>query len=88
MAEETKAECEARWTQYAIDYLLGKQITGIRYLSDDEMAVLGWGCRCLVLELSDGTTIYPSRDDEGNDAGSLFGTAPDGKNLAFPVMHW
>jgi hypothetical protein len=31
-----------------------------------------WHSAPVVLTLDDGTEIYPSRDDEGNDAGALY----------------
>ena len=42
-----------------------------RYLTDEEMDAFGWRYRCIVLTLDDNTLIFPSRDDEGNDAGAL-----------------
>jgi hypothetical protein len=37
-----------------------------------------------MIELEDGTIIYPSRDDEGNDAGALF--TSNEKTPTLPVM--
>jgi hypothetical protein len=34
---------------------------------------MGWARRPLVIELDDGTLMFASRDDEGNDGGALFG---------------
>jgi hypothetical protein len=36
------------------------------------MKGLYWFERGIVLELDDGTSIFPSRDDEGNGPGALF----------------
>jgi hypothetical protein len=33
---------------------------------------LGWSRSTVVIFFRDGTYIFPSRDDEGNDAGALF----------------
>jgi hypothetical protein len=37
-----------------------------------EMQDFFWQSRALVLELDDGSMIFPAADDEGNDAGVLF----------------
>jgi len=52
--------------------LLGKRIVAVRYMSAEEMGDLGWSQRSIVLQLDDGNLLYPSCDDEGNDAGALF----------------
>jgi len=46
---------------------------------------MGWYSRPIVIHLDDGSMIFPSQDDEGNDGGALFGQGPDGKDLTFPV---
>ena len=35
------------------------------------MDAFGWRYKCIVLTLDDNTLVFPSRDDEGNDAGAL-----------------
>ena len=45
---------------------------------------LGWYSRCVVMILDNGTVVYPSQDDEGNGAGSLF--TNDYKNPVLPVI--
>ena len=65
---------ERTWTDAASKLLKGKKITEVRYLSKKEARDLGWNRRSIVLQLNDGTVIYPSRDDEGNDGGALFTT--------------
>lgn len=52
----------------------GKKIIDVRQMSDAEMEEEGWDTRAIVLVLDDGTILYPSKDEEGNDAGALFGT--------------
>ena len=52
--------------------LQGKTIAEIRYMNDDEKEMLGWNKKSIIIILDDGTAIYPSKDDEGNDAGALF----------------
>jgi len=65
-------EIEERWNGLASDLLKGKTIIGVRYMNEQEKEMLGWHSRCVIISLDDGTSIYPSRDDEGNDAGALF----------------
>lgn len=63
--------------------LIGKRIVKIRPISDSEKENEGWegsGCTS-VLELDDGTLIYPSGDDEGNSGGTLFGKDKKGKTF-------
>jgi hypothetical protein len=62
------------WVEIAKSQLLDRKIVEVRYLTDDEMDGLGWSQKCVVMVLDDGNIIFPSRDDEGNDAGSLFTT--------------
>jgi len=60
------------WTNTAKQVLLGKKITGVRYLTSEEQENLAWYHKCVVITLEDGTLIFPSQDDEGNDAGALY----------------
>jgi hypothetical protein len=60
-----------RWTDTANSVLLNRKIVNVRYLTDDEMDAFGWRYKCIVLTLDDNTLVFPSRDDEGNDAGAL-----------------
>ena len=75
-----------RWTDYARKHLVGRTIKAIGYMSAEEADELGWYGRALVIELDDGTALFPSQDDEGNDAGALFGQGPSGAELTFPVL--
>lgn len=76
----------ARWKEYGEKHLLNKKIVAVRYLTKAEMDSLGWNSRALVIQLEDGTMVFPSRDDEGNDAGALFGQSAKGEELTFPVI--
>jgi hypothetical protein len=60
------------WNNKAKEVLVGKTITGARYLNDAEMDNMGWCKRPICFTLNDGTTCIISADDEGNDGGSLF----------------
>ncbi len=60
------------WETDIAKVLVGKKIVAIRYMTDEEMDNHGWSRRALIIQLDDGTAIYPSADDEGNGAGALF----------------
>lgn len=78
--EETKEQLIQRWVDAASKLLLGCEVIDVRYMTDKEQEALGWSCKPAVLTLKskDGKkfAIYPSSDDEGNDAGALFTTKP------------
>jgi hypothetical protein len=79
-----------RWTQYGTKHLAGRKIIAVRYMTAKEMEGLGWSRSALVLQLDNGTIIYPSQDDEGNGPGSLFGQTNGAgrraEQLTFPVI--
>lgn len=65
--------------------LVGRRITAITRLSEDEAKTEGWEQQivtCIVLD--DDTHLFPSGDEEGNFGGALFGRDSDGN--AFRVM--
>jgi hypothetical protein len=74
------------WTGLAQDQLVGRKIVKVRYMTKEEMSEWGWYHSPLILELDDGTLLYPSRDDEGNDAGALFGQDEGDEGFLFPVI--
>jgi len=65
-------ELEQKWTNDIAALLVGKKITKVRYMTEAERDQIGWYGRPIVILLDDGTALYPSRDDEGNDAGAIF----------------
>lgn len=77
---------EKQWTNYAKERLVGKQIKRVRYLTNEEAKGLDWYSRPVVIELNDGSLILPSRDDEGNDGGAMFGQSNQGDDWTFPVI--
>lgn len=78
--------CQVLRNKYASDNLVGKKVTAVRYMTDEEVEDMGWNSKALVIQLDDSSIIFPSRDDEGNDAGALFGQTKDGEELTFPVI--
>ena len=65
------------WTAQAASVLEGRTIKKVRYLDEDELRSLYWRSTAIVLELDNGTLVFPSCDDEGNDAGALYTTNED-----------
>ena len=65
-------ELNTYWVNQSERVLLGRVIKSIRYLTDEEMELMGWYKRPICFELDNGTLCIPSMDDEGNDGGSLF----------------
>lgn len=80
----TTKTTDCHWTKTAKKLLEGRKIVLVRYLDDEEAASEGWSRRSVVLQLDNGLMIFPSMDDEGNDAGALFTT--DEKTPTLPVL--
>ena len=66
------------------DNITGQKIVKIRHMTPEEAEFEGWEddrSRTTVLVLANGTVLYPSRDEEGNGAGELFGKGPQGTGI-------
>ena len=74
------------WAKYAKTRLEGRTIVSVRYLKKEEMEDMGLYQRPLVMQLDDGSLLYPSKDDEGNDGGTMFGQSSKGEDWIFPVL--
>jgi len=66
------ASTKQRWVTEIETKLLGKKITGIRYMTDKEVEEFGWSNAAVVIQLDDGGELIASADDEGNNAGAIF----------------
>ena len=60
-----------KWETDITKALKGKVVAGVRYMTDREQQGMGWFRKAAVIVFTDGTYMYPSCDDEGNDAGAL-----------------
>jgi hypothetical protein len=60
------------WEQKASALLIGRTITKVRYMTEDEAKELGWFNRALVIEFDNNAYLVAQGDDEGNDAGALY----------------
>lgn len=59
--------------------VIGSKIVNMRAMTKKEMKAEDWdGPPCIALELDNGSILYPSRDEEGNGPGAMFGTGKDG----------
>jgi len=82
----SKENIELQWTSYARTRLVGKKVKSVRYLTEEEAESMMWYSRPLIIEFDDGSLIFPSMDDEGNNGGALFGQGKDGDDWTFPVI--
>ena len=64
------------------DEWTGKVIAGVRPMTAKEIDEEGWYRGTSVLELTDGNNLYPSRDDEGNGPGVIFGSNKKGESFS------
>jgi len=63
--------------------LVGKVVKDVRPMTKAEMESEYWDDRPpTVIVFEDGTKLYPSRDEEGNGPGCLFGENEGGKKFA------
>jgi len=82
----SKENIELQWTSYARTRLVGKKVKNVRYVTQEEAESMDWYSRPLVIEFTDGSLIFPSMDDEGNNGGALFGQGKDNVEWTFPVI--
>lgn len=82
IGEATKLEGSERtealkkvWGDEAAKILQWRTIVSVRYMTEKEVEDLDFRRAGIVLILDDGTVIFPSMDDEGNDSGALFTTS-------------
>lgn len=65
------------WSDKVAKALVGKTIVKVDYITNLDAKAMGWHGRSIALILNDGSVLFPSADDEGNEAGALFTTIPD-----------
>jgi len=67
--------------------LEGRSITAFRPMTQQELGAEMWDVTHegppYVIELDNGTIIFPSRDSEGNGPGCFFGTTAEGHLIRF-----
>ena len=91
--ERRKAKREARRKAlpphilHAEDFqhLSGLTITRVRYMTPKEVEHLGWYKSAIVLEMSDGSLLFPQMDDEGNDGGAMAHITEKGMDTIYTI---
>ena len=78
-------EIKVKWQNIAHKKLVSKTIMRVRYMDDEEMEVMGWYKRPIVIELSDNSLLIPQMDDEGNDGGAMM-HYKDNKDSIIPTL--
>ena len=68
---------EQYWTDLISKHLVGRKITKVEYLPEDEMKDNMWYKRPIAIRLDNGHWIVPMMDDEGNDGGAMSTTFKD-----------
>ncbi len=63
---------EGRATQLAEKLLVSRRIKDVRYMTKDEADKMYWSKRPLVIVFDNGTFMFASSDEEGNNGGALF----------------
>jgi hypothetical protein len=66
--------------------LIGRKITGIRWLTKGESEAIGWYHQPIVIRLDDDTVLIPQMDDEGNDGGAVL-VIPGDKSKEDDVLY-
>lgn len=81
LKKETPAERSAAlkkvWGKEAANLLRGRVIVDVRYMTKKEQEDVDFHSAGVVLVLDNGHIIYPSMDDEGNNAGAMHTTFED-----------
>jgi len=72
-------EYQVERVEAANSVLVGKKIKQVRYASQEELEDMMWDDDLFVVELEDGTLLFPSRDHEGNGPGVMFVQEPPSK---------
>ena len=74
---ETNQQLKKQWGKKASDFLVGKTIRAVVYMSDKEVEENDWYASNVKIIFTDGHWITPSADDEGNNSGVLFTTSDE-----------
>jgi len=61
-----------QWEKEIASKLVGRTITSVNYMSDKDVADMGWYSAGLIIHFDDGNEMLLVSDDEGNNAGAAF----------------
>ena len=60
------------WNKKVREFLVGKTIKSVRYMTDAEMEDFMWYRKPVIIDFTDGSYMIPQSDDEGNNGGALY----------------
>lgn len=66
----------SHWEAIATENLVGRTIKEVFYMTDAEIAHMGWDSSGVVLMLDNDVAVIVQRDDEGNGPGALYLSNP------------
>ena len=69
--EKRKESTEKYWTDKVAKHLVGKTITKVEYIGDEEMKDSMWYKKPIAIQLDNKYWLIPMMDDEGNDGGAM-----------------
>jgi hypothetical protein len=72
------------WNKKVKEFLVGKTIKSVRYMTDAEMEDFMWYRKPVIIDFTDGSWIIPQSDDEGNNGGALY--TSDEKMSVIPAI--
>jgi len=75
---------EQKWIEAIRKSLVGKKVSSITYMTEDQCEANLWYSRPVVIIFDDDSYIIPLSDDEGNNAGAL--ATSDDELPIIPVM--
>tara|TARA_Y100000114_G_scaffold135677_1_gene136642 strand:+ start:44 stop:298 length:255 start_codon:yes stop_codon:yes gene_type:complete len=71
MKNYSKQAVEKYWTKLITKHLVGRRITKVEYIGDDEMQENMWYKKPIAIQLDGTDWLIPMMDDEGNDGGAI-----------------
>jgi hypothetical protein len=69
------------------EFLIGKTIKRVRFLTNEEAENFMWHSRPLVIEFFDGSIMFPQADDEGNDGGAMLYLSDYTENAKHTIIY-
>ena len=82
--KEYELDIAEKWNKKVADFLVGKTIKSVRYMTDKEMEDFMWYRKPVIIDFTDGSWIIPQSDDEGNNGGALY--TSDEKMSVIPAI--
>lgn len=82
--QRSKADIEKYWTELVSKNLVGKTITKVEYVNDEEVEDNMWYKKPIAIQLDGKHWLIPMSDDEGNDGGAISTTFKDLRTI--PVI--